>query len=68
MDPRLLSMEFQLRHRHGDGDWAPMRREPHDPAQTDPERDWANGEIFRCTRCDDQIQIVHEHAEDRGPR
>jgi hypothetical protein len=30
----------------------------HDPAAGDPERSWGRTRIFRCTACEDEIQIV----------
>ena len=50
---QLSGAEFALRleHRHEDGSWARLEPRPshHDPAEHDPERDWANGRIYVCS-------------------
>lgn len=45
-------------HKHGE-DWVEMRAvSAHSPDSRDPERELLRGErLFRCTACDDEIQI-----------
>jgi hypothetical protein len=50
----------RLEHNHGGGEWHEMREvsEVHDAAESDPERGWREGKIFRCTTCEDEIRVV----------
>ena len=41
-------LELQLQHRHSDGSWAEMEAADHDPASSDPEREWANGDCLEA--------------------
>ena len=62
MQGRVL--ELQLQHRHSDGTWSEMEAEEHDdPAASDPERDWANGEIFVCKACGEGVRVSHAADE-----
>lgn len=54
---RIAEMSFELEHRHSDGSWSRLERSHHDPADHDPERDWANTTLYRCSRCDEQIRV-----------
>lgn len=67
MDPHLLlGLAFRIQHRHGD-DWVTFdRREPHSPADSDPERHWGHGTIYACPRCDEQVRVVEEPEAPRG--
>jgi hypothetical protein len=29
----------------------------HSPTDHDPERDWANGTIYKCTACDEKVVV-----------
>ena len=57
-----------LEHRHADGIWATMgsRSSAHDPAERDPERGWLTGQIYSCSRCDEQIRVT-QVASDGEP-
>jgi hypothetical protein len=68
MDPRLAALTVRLQHRHGDGSWTDLRpRESHDPSSSDPERDWADGRIYACPTCDEQVRVVADPAgHERG--
>ena len=51
----------RMQHSHGHGDWHDMvevETAP-DSAESDRERDWQRGRIFRCTTCEDEIRIVN---------
>jgi hypothetical protein len=51
----------RLEHNHGGGEWHEMVEVPspgHDSAESDPERGWSRGRIFRCTVCEDEIRVV----------
>ena len=50
----------RLQHSHGGNDWHDMHEvtSAHDSAESDPERSWAQGRIFRCSTCEDEIRIV----------
>ena len=49
----------RAQHWHGGDDWGDMEEvtPSHDAAETDPERSWKSGRIFRCTTCDEQFRI-----------
>jgi len=56
---RTTELTLRLQHRHQDGTWGSLEpRSHHDPADHDPEREWASGTIFVCTTCDEEV-----HAE-----
>jgi len=59
------AMLLRLEHRHSDGSWSPLEPRPshHDPADRDPERGWANGRIYACTACDEQIRVTEPSDE-----
>jgi hypothetical protein len=58
---RLLELELQ--HRHSDGSWAEMEAVDHDPAASDPEREWANGQLFVCKACGEGVRVSHAADE-----
>jgi hypothetical protein len=49
----------RLEHHHGGDSWHDMYEvsEAHDSAESDPERQWARGRIFRCSTCEDEIRV-----------
>lgn len=49
----------RLEHHHGGNEYHYMNEVtgPHSPADTDPERDWARGRIYRCSVCEDEIRV-----------
>jgi hypothetical protein len=53
-----LAAAIRLEHRHSDGSWSPLQRSHHDPADHDPERGWARGEIYRCSTCEEEVRVV----------
>jgi hypothetical protein len=67
---QLSGAEFLLRleHRHSDGSWSPLepQQSHHDPAELDPERAWANGRIYRCPSCAEEVRVV-DPATEGGP-
>jgi hypothetical protein len=50
----------RVQHNHGGNEWHDMvEASPgHDSAGSDPERGWGRARIFRCTTCEDEIQIL----------
>ncbi len=65
------STSWNLEHRHSDGSWSPLQpvHEPHDPAETDPERGWtAKARLFICRSCDEQVRVVQDAGESAAPR
>jgi hypothetical protein len=58
---QLAQLELaRLEHNHGGDDWHEMHdvTPAHDSAETDPEREWARGRIYRCGTCNDEIRVV----------
>ena len=60
----VADLKFRFTHRHDDGTVGTFepKRGHHDPADHDPERDWAIGTIYKCTTCDEEIAVDHEDA------
>jgi len=65
---RMLAMAYRIEHRHSDGSWGEMveDRAPRSPAESDPERGWANHRIFRCTSCDTSVTLIDEDGSPPG--
>jgi hypothetical protein len=61
---------FDIQHRHSDGSWSTLEPRPshHDPADHDPERDWASGTIYVCKACDEQVRVADPAATDPSGR
>ncbi len=55
----LAEFELRVRHQHDDGSWGTLEPEarPHDAAAHDPEREWPNGTIYKCTSCDERVVV-----------
>lgn len=49
----------RLEHHHGGDEWHEMHdvTPAHDPAESDPERQWSRGRIYRCSVCEDEIRV-----------
>ncbi len=63
MDPRILQMTLRLEHQHNDGSWGSYEpRVHHDPADHDPERDWAKPITYVCSTCLDEIVVRTEQT------
>ena len=59
----------RVQHSHGDDSWHDMAEvSPADSAETDTERDWSRGRIFRCTTCADEIRIVTPETDEAQGR
>ena len=43
-------------------------RSHHDPADSDPERGWANTTIYVCKACDEQVRVVDPVKDPGNPR
>jgi hypothetical protein len=61
---------LRVQHRHDDGTWADLAevRPHHDPADHDPERGWGVRRLFRCTSCEETVEVRSAAAEDGEPR
>jgi hypothetical protein len=61
-DPSMV----RLLHPHGDGSHEEMRRSAHDPAASDPEREWLrHGTVYECP-CGERV-VVAAAPEEPGP-
>jgi hypothetical protein len=54
---QFAEAQYELEHRHNDGTWSRLERVHHDPADHDPERDWANHQLYVCPICAEQIRV-----------
>jgi hypothetical protein len=48
----------RIQHGHGNDEWHDMAEVTSDSAESDRERNWKDGRIFRCTTCEDEIRVV----------
>ena len=57
----------RLQHHHGGNEWHDMLEVTpnHDAAESDPERSWSRGRIFRCSTCEDEIRVTLPDEERR---
>jgi hypothetical protein len=63
---RANALLLRLEHQHGDR-WVRLEPSPaHDSAESDPERAWANGRIYRCPECEETVRVDRDH-DDRTP-
>jgi hypothetical protein len=65
---RISELSLRLQHRHSDGTWGSfVQREHSDVADHDPEYEWARGEVYACTSCDEEVhvQTVEDPADPR---
>ena len=60
----------KVQHWHGGDDWEDMQEvtPSHDAAESDPERSWKSGRIFRCAACDEQFRIAGPDTEPPSQR
>jgi hypothetical protein len=56
MDTFRIS-QLELEHRHSDGSWSRLEPTPHDATESDPERSWLHGTLFRCKECDEKVVV-----------
>jgi hypothetical protein len=51
---------FTVQHKHNDGSWGELSPRPrhHDPADEDPERAWAEGRLYVCNTCDEEVRVI----------
>jgi hypothetical protein len=56
---RIAELRLRIQHRHSDGTWGSLEptSEHHDPAAHDPEREWAEGTIYVCKACGDEVLV-----------
>jgi len=65
--------QFELarfQHSHGGDDWHDMHEvaPAHDSAESDSERSWARGRIFRCSTCEEEIRVMTSDQEPPSQR
>lgn len=60
----------RIQHSHGANDWHDMVEvtPSHDAAESDPERAWSSGRIFRCSTCEDEIKVMTPDQEPPSQR
>ena len=53
-----LAEGLRIEHQHADGSWSVMEpRDPHDPADRDPEREWDRGHVYVCA-CGETVRVA----------
>ena len=58
--------DVRIEHQHSDGSWSLMEpREPHDPAEYDPEREWQRGHLYVC-HCGEAVRVTSPGEADAG--
>ena len=61
---------FRVEHQHNDGTWSrlqPAEHDPHDAAESDPERDWDRGHVYVCTSCQERVRVLGPRSDDPAP-
>lgn len=63
-----LAEALRVEHQHADGSWGVLEpRDAHDPASSDPEREWARGHVYVCP-CGEEVRVtVPGEDADEGP-
>ena len=61
---RVGELQLHIQHQHSDGSWQDLEARPHSPADTDQEREWANGMTYACTKCDEQVRIAYREDDE----
>lgn len=58
----------RFEHSHGEGDWHEMLEVSpgHDSSESDPERSWAHGRLYRCSSCADEIRVASSEGKFRS--
>ena len=63
---RVNELLLRMEHRHGDR-WVRLEPTPeHDAAESDPERAWVSGRIYRCPECSEVVRVDRDR-DDRTP-
>ncbi len=64
---RVREAMMRLEHRHSDGSWSRLEPRPqhHDPTEHDPERRWADGQLYACPSCDEEVFVRDATGEER---
>ncbi len=63
---RFTEALLRLEHRHSDGSWSRLEPRPqhHDATDHDPERSWADGQLYVCSTCDEQVVVRNPTDDD----
>jgi hypothetical protein len=66
---RIGKLTLSVQHQHEDGSWGSFEPAPphHAPAAHDEEREWANGTLYRCTVCDEEVVLSHVNDPGNPP-
>jgi hypothetical protein len=65
---RIGELQLHIQHQHADGSWENLEPRPNSPADSDPEREWANGTLFACTKCDELVRVAYSEVEETALR
>jgi hypothetical protein len=65
---RVGELQLHIQHQHSDGSWADLEARPSSAADRDPERDWADGMIYACTRCDELVRVAYSEEDETALR
>jgi len=65
---RVGELQLHIQHQHSDGSWEDLEPRPQSSADHDPEREWANGTIYACKRCDELVRVRLDEEDETAPR
>jgi hypothetical protein len=65
---RVGELQLHIQHQHSDGSWEDLEPRPRSSADHDPEREWAEGTIYACNRCDELVRVRLDEAEETALR
>jgi len=65
---RVGELQLHIQHQHSDGSWADLEARPSSAADLDPERGWADGMLYACTRCDELVRVAYREPDETALR
>ena len=65
---RVGELQLRIQHQHSDGSWQDLEARPRSSADDDPERGWAEGRIYACSRCDEVVRVKLDEEDDSALR
>jgi hypothetical protein len=65
---RVGELQLHIQHQHSDGSWQDLEPRPNSPADLDPEREWADGMIYACTKCDELVRAASRPEDETALR
>ena len=65
---RVGELQLHIQHQHSDGSWQDLEARPSSASDVDPERAWADGMIYTCTKCDELVRVAYREEDETALR